>query len=199
MKTTMKTALVLALAFAAGPGFATTYEIDAAHSEVGFKVRHMMAGKTAGRFTKFSGTIEYDAKDPSKWSTKAAIETASFDTANEKRDGHVKSADFFDVAKYPAMEFVSTGVKGWKGGKGKLMGKLTMHGVTKDVVLDLEASPEADAMGGDRTGFTARTKIDRREFGVIWNKALDKGGIAVGNDVEITLEIEAVIKKAEGK
>lgn len=195
MKTMTTTLLSLALAFAAAPASALTYEIDTAHSEVGFKVRHMMAGKTSGRFTKFTGTIEYDAKDPSKWSTKAVIEAASIDTANEKRDGHLKSEDFFDVAKHPTMEFVSTGVKGWKGGKGKLLGKLTLHGVTKDIVLDLESNPEADAMGGERTGFTARTKIDRREFGVVWNKTLDKGGLAVGNDVEITLEIEAVVKK----
>ena len=195
MKTMTAAVLGLALALAAGPAVALTYEIDTVHSEVGFKVRHMMAGKTSGRFTKFSGTIEYDAKDPSKWSTKAVIDASSVDTANEKRDGHLKGEDFFDVVKFPTLEFVSTGVKGWKNGKGKLMGKLTMHGVSKDVVLDLESNPEADAMGGERTGFSARTKIDRREFGVVWNKTLDKGGIAVGNDVEISLEIEAVVKK----
>ncbi|MBI3298408.1 MAG: YceI family protein [Elusimicrobia bacterium] len=188
----MRVLLTAVLSLAAGPLFAATYEIDAVHSEVGFKVRHLMAGKTSGRFTKFSGTIEYDAKEPAKWATKAVIDANSIDTSNEKRDGHLKSPDFFDTAKFPTLEFVSTGVKDWKAGKGKLLGKLTMHGVTKDVAMDLET--ESDA-AGDHVGFTARTKIDRREFGVVWNKVLDKGGVAVGNDVEVTLEIEAGIKK----
>lgn len=194
-----KRATWIAAAFLAlsGPWIcsAATYEIDPVHSEVGFKIRHMMVGKTAGKFTRFSGSFEYDGKNPKKWSARASIEAASIDTANSKRDDHLRSEDFFDVAKHPSLEFVSTDVKGGKGGKAKLMGKLTLHGVTKDVALDLELNGEGqDAQGKDRIGFTAKTKIDRRDFGITWNKTLDKGGFAVGNDVDITLEIEAVKK-----
>lgn len=179
---------VLALAAFAVQASAATYEIDAVHSEVGFKIRHMMLGRTAGKFTKFSGTVEYDGKDPKTWSTKAVIEAKSIDTANEKRDGHLRAPDFFDVEKYPTIEFVSTKVTGWKDGKGKLHGKFTMHGVTKDVVLDLELVGETEA----GVGFSAKTKIDRRDYGIVWNKTLDKGGLALGTDVDITLEIEAL-------
>ncbi|MBI5596202.1 MAG: YceI family protein [Elusimicrobia bacterium] len=182
--------LSAALALAAFPALAATYEIDAVHSEVSFKVRHMMMGKTSGRFGKFSGTVEFDAKNPKTWATKAVIEAASIDTDNEKRDGHLKAADFFDVEKFPTLEFASTKVTGWKNGKGKLEGNLTMHGVTKPVVLDLELNGETDK----GVGFSAKGKIDRREFGIVWNKALDHGGVAVGNDVDITLDIEALKK-----
>ncbi|HVE13450.1 MAG TPA: YceI family protein [Elusimicrobiota bacterium] len=184
-------AAFLSVFLAAASARATTYEIDAVHSQVGFKVRHMMAGKTPGRFERFSGTVEYDAKNPKSWSTQASIDAASINTGNEKRDGHLRSPDFFDTAKFPTLSFVSTGVRDWKDGKGKLLGKLTMHGVTKDVVMDLESGGES----GDRAGFSATTKIDRRDYGIVWNKALDKGGVVVGNDVEISLEIEAVRKK----
>lgn len=179
---------VLALAAFAGSVSAATYEIDAVHSEVGFRIRHMMLGRTAGRFNTFSGTVEYDAKNPKAWSTKAVIEAKSIDTANEKRDGHLRSADFFDVEKYPTIEFVSTKVTDWKDGKGKLHGKFTMRGVTKDVVLDLELVGETE----NGVGFSARTKIDRRDYGIVYNKVLDKGGLALGNDVDISLEIEAL-------
>lgn len=187
----MKTAVMTAvLALAAFPVLAATYEIDVVHSEVSFKVRHMMMGKTSGRFGKFSGTVEYDGKNPKAWSTKAVIEAASIDTDNEKRDGHLKAADFFDVEKFPTLEFVSTKVTGWKDGKGKLEGNLTMHGVTKPVVLDLELNGETDK----GVGFSAKGTVDRRDFGIVWNKVIDKGGLAVGNDVAITLDIEALKK-----
>ena len=176
------------LALCALTAQAATYEIDAVHSEVGFKIRHMMLGKTSGKFNTFSGTVEYDGKDAKKWATKAVIDVNSINTANEKRDGHLKSPDFFDAAKYPTIEFVSTKVLGWKEGKGKLHGKFTMHGVTKDVALDLELNGET-AKG---VGFTARGKLDRRDFGIVYNKALETGGVALGTDVEIVLEIEAL-------
>lgn len=190
MKNTTMWLATAALALSAIAAQAATYEIDAVHSEVGFKIRHMMMGKTAGKFTGFTGTVEYDGKDMKKWSTKAVIDANTINTANEKRDGHLKSPDFFDVAKYPTIEFVSTKVAGWKDGKGKLQGKFTMHGVTKDVTLDLELNGETEK----GVGFTARTKLDRREFGIIWNKTLDKGGFALGTDVDVTIEIEALKK-----
>lgn len=188
MKNTTTWLATATLALCAMAAQAATYEIDAVHSEVGFKIRHMMLGRTAGKFTAFTGTVEFDGKNPKAWSTKAVIDANSIDTANEKRDGHLKSPDFFDVAKYPTIEFVSTKVVGWKDGKGKLHGKFTMHGVTKDIVLDFEQIGETE-MG---VGFTARTKIDRRDYGIVWNKMLDKGGVALGTDVDITLEIEAL-------
>ena len=188
MKKTTTWLATATLALCALAAQAATYEIDAVHSEVGFKIRHMMLGKTAGKFKTFSGTVEYDGKDAKKWATKAVIDVNSLDTANEKRDGHLKSPDFFDAAKYPTIEFASTKVTGWKEGKGKLHGKFTMHGVTKDIALDLELNGETE----QGVGFTARGKIDRRDYGIVYNKVLDKGGVALGTDVEITLEIEAL-------
>lgn len=188
MKKTTTWLATTTLALCALAAQAATYEIDVVHSEVGFKIRHMMLGKSAGKFKTFSGTVEYDGKDPKKWATKAVIDVNSIDTANEKRDGHLKSPDFFDAAKYPTIEFASTKVTGWKEGKGKLHGKFTMHGVTKDIALALELNGETE----QGVGFTARGKIDRRDYGIVYNKVLDKGGVALGTDVEITLEIEAL-------
>ena len=180
--------LAAALALCGTAASAAPYEIDPVHSEVGFKIRHMMLGKTSGKFTGFTGTVEYDAKKPQTWATHAVIDANTITTMNEKRDGHLKSPDFFDVAKYPAIEFTSTKVAAWKDGKGKLQGKFTMHGVTKDIVLELEQNGETEK----GVGFTAKTRLDRRDFGIVWNKMLDKGGVALGTDVEITLEIEAL-------
>lgn len=188
-------ALLVAVLLGSVAAEAGTYEIDAVHSEVGFKIRHMMVAKSSGRFGKFSGSFDYDGKDHKKWATKAVIDAASIDTNNAKRDDHLRAPDFFDVAKYPTIEFVSSKVSGWKNGSGKLHGKLTMHGVTKDVVLDLESVGEIRDEKGSRAGFTARGKIDRRDFGIVWNKTLDKGGLSLGNDVELTLEIEGIATK----
>lgn len=188
--------LAAALAVLAAPGRAATFEIDPVHSEVGFKVRHMMVSRVPGKFKKFAGTFEFDGKRPEAWKADATIETASIDTENERRDGHLRSPDFFDAEKFPALTFVSTAVREWKDGSGKLAGKLTMRGVTKEVVLDLVLNGElSDPDRGDRAGFTATTKVDRRDFGIVWNKTLDKGGLTVGNEVDVTLEIEGVRRK----
>lgn len=193
----MRAGLLAAAFFVlAGPAAAATYDIDPAHSSVGFRVRHLMVSRVNGKFDKFSGTFDYDPKDPRKWAAKASIEAASVNTNNDKRDAHLKSADFFDAEKFPALEFVSTGVRGWRGSKGKLAGKLTMHGVTKDVVLDLEANGTAkDPWGGERAGFSASVKLNRQDYGVSWNKALEAGGVMVSDEVEVTLEVEGVKKK----
>ena len=197
MKNFKTAALTGALALAGLPALAATYDIDPAHSTIGFKIRHMMVSKVAGTFGKYTGTFDYDPKDPKAWAAKAAIETASVDTRNEKRDGHLKSPDFFDVEKFPSMEFVSTGIKGWKGGKGKLMGKLTLHGVTKDVALDLELVGAAkDPGGNERAGFTATTTINRKDYGVSWNKAMEAGGVMLSEEVWISIEVEGVKKKS---
>ena len=173
---------------------ADAYEIDASHSQVGFRIKHLV-GKVPGRFTKFAGTVEYTPGKPETWKVVATIDPASINTDNEKRDGHLKSADFFDVAKHPEMSFKSTKVAGVKGDGAKLHGELTMHGVTKPVVLDLElGGTTKDPWGNTRAGFTATGTINRKDFGIVWNKTLDTGGLMLGEEVLISLDIEAVLK-----
>lgn len=170
---------------------AAVYEIDASHSTVGFKIRHVVT-KTSGRFTKFSGTIHYEPGKPSAWKVTADIDPASINTDNEKRDGHLRSPDFFDTAKHPKMSFKSVKVTDAKGDSAKLHGELTMHGVTKPVVLDLEFTGAGkDPWGNEKAGFSARGKLNRKDFGIVWNKAVDNGGFILGDEVEINLEIEA--------
>lgn len=176
---------------------AETYEIDAAHSEVGFKVKHLV-GRVPGRFKTFSGTIDYTPGKPETWKVDAKIDPASIDTSNEKRDGHLKSPDFFDTAKYPEMTFKSTKVTA-----DKLTGDLTMHGVTKSVTLDLEVGGVTkDPWGNTKAGFSARGKLNRKDWGIIWNKTLDTGSLMLGEDIDISLEVEAAAaapKPAEKK
>jgi len=175
------------------PAHAEVYDIDPVHSSVEFKIRHMVVSKTSGKFNDFSGTIHYDKNNPKAWGAEAVIQTASIDTSNAKRDGHLRGSDFFDVEKYPTIKFKSGKVGKIKDGKGKLHGELTMLGVTKPVVLDLEIH---GAMNGI-AGFSATTTVDRTDFGISWNKVLDAGGLAIGKEVEITLEIEAHEKKSK--
>jgi polyisoprenoid-binding protein YceI len=175
---------------------AASWDIDGGHSNVGFSVRHLMVSNVRGTFKTVSGTVELDETDPSKAKVVATIDTKSVDTGDVKRDEHLRSPDFFDSAKNPQMTFTSKSVK--RAGKGwKVTGDLTIRGVTKEVVLDVSAlAPSVkDPWGGVRTGFTATTTIDRKDYGMEWNKALDNGGIALGNEVKITLEIE-LSKKA---
>lgn len=182
----MRTLLAALLAVSAVPASAATYSIDPVHSLVGFRIRHLVS-KTSGRFTKYSGTINYTEGKPETWSVDAKIDPASINTDNEKRDGHLRSADFFDVEKCPDMAFKSTKVAKGEDGRWMLHGDLTMHCVTKPVVLDLEVG----GVAGPKAGFSARTKINRKDFGIVWNRALDKGGAMLGDDVEISLDIEA--------
>ncbi len=168
-----------------------TWQIDPVHSAVEFSVRHMMVSKVKGRFTRFGGTITV-AEDPLRSSVEASIETASVDTHDENRDNHLRSPDFFDVERYPTMTFRSTEVR--PAGEGYLVvGDLTLHGVTKQVELNLELNGTGpDAYGGLRTGFTATTELNRKDFGLTWNAAIEGGGVVVGDKVKVTLEIEAV-------
>jgi polyisoprenoid-binding protein YceI len=183
----MRTLLAAAvLASSALPAAAATYSIDTVHSLIGFRIRHLVA-KTSGRFTKYSGTINYTEGKPETWSVEAKIDPASINTDNEKRDGHLRSADFFDVEKCPDMGFKSTKVAKGKDDRWMLHGDLTMHCVTKPVVLDLEVG----GVAGPKAGFSARTKINRKDFGIVWNKVLDKGSAMLGEDVEVSLDIEA--------
>lgn len=175
---------------------ASTWNIDPDHSNIGFKVKHMMVSNVKGSFEKHTGVIEIDDKDITKSKVQVSIDTASINTNIQKRDDHLRSVDFFDVAKYPTMTFVSKKVA--KAGKDKLKvtGDLTLHGVTKQVVLDVEGPTQEskDPWGNIRKGITATTKINRKDFGLVWNAALETGGVAVGEEVTITLEIEAIRK-----
>lgn len=170
-----------------------TWGIDIVHSSIGFTVRHLVVSKVRGRFTRWTGTIRMDEKDLKRTQVDIAIEPASVDTGVEQRDNHLKSPDFFDVEKYPTMTFKGTRVEQAKDGSLKLVGDLTMHGVTRPVTLDVEyAGSQKDPWGGIRTGFSARTTLNRKDFGLTWNQLLEAGGVAVGEKVEIDIEVEAV-------
>jgi polyisoprenoid-binding protein YceI len=147
-----------------------------------------------GRFDRFDGTIEFDPKDPKATVVRGTIESASIDTNHEKRDKHLRSADFFDVEKYPTLTFESTGVTHVNGKNGKLAGSLTIHGVTKPVVLDVTFLGRGkDPWGNVRAGFTATLNIDRKDFGLNWNKVLETGGVLVGDEVAIRIDAEGII------
>jgi polyisoprenoid-binding protein YceI len=192
-------ALAAVLVVAAPALRAEVYEIDPAHSSLGFRVKHLI-GKVPGRFTKFAGTVSYEPGKPEGWKTEAKIDAASINTDNEKRDGHLKSPDFFDVAKCPEITFKSTKITDVKGETAKLLGDLTMHCVTKPVVLALEiGGTTKDPWGNARASWSATGTINRKDFGIVWNKALDSGGLMLGEDVAITLDIEAGVKPPEEK
>lgn len=186
---------VLALTVLAVGAKAETYDIDPTHSSVEFRVRHLI-GKVQGKFMKFNGSFDYDAKNPKAWSAQAEIDPASIDTGVDKRDAHLRGADFFDVEKHPTMTFKSVKVSGKKGEPTKMTGDLTMHGVTLPVELDLTFNGVAkDPWGNTRAGFTARGTLSRKAFGLTWNKTLETGGVMVGDEIAITLEVEGIAKK----
>jgi polyisoprenoid-binding protein YceI len=177
--------------------FGQTYQIDTAHSGAAFSVRHMMVTNVSGRFSNLKGSVVIDDKTPANSKVEAVIDVSTVNTNEPKRDGHLKSPDFFDVAKFPTMTFTSTKV--YKSGDvTKVEGNLTLHGVTKPVTLNLsEVSAEVKhPMGGLVRGATATTKIKRSDFGLTWNRALEAGGVTVGDEVSITLEIELSRKPA---
>lgn len=175
-------------------GQASAWKIDPDHSNVGFKVRHMMVSNVKGVFHKFSGTVKLDEKDITNSSVSATIDTASIDTGVGMRDKDLRSDHFLDVAKYPAMTFVSTSVAK-SGAEGlKVTGNLTLHGVTRQVVLDVEGPSQEvrDPKGTLRRGASASTRIDRKDFGLTWNKVMEAGGVLVGDEVVISIEVEMV-------
>ena len=176
---------------------ASTWNIDTVHSAIHFSVRHMVVAKTRGRFSKWSGQIQFDPKNPAAASVEVTIDPASIDTADTQRDTHLRSADFFDVEKFPQATFKSTKVEDKGGDTYRITGDLTLHGVTKPVSFDATFEGAGkDPWGGERAGFSASTSIDRRQFGLEWNKALETGGVLVGEKVELTLEVEAVKQAA---
>ena len=192
----MRRLTLVLLAALAAPAFAqSSWEIDPAHSNVQFGVRHMMISTVHGKFTKFTATATGDEKDAAHAGVQASIDVASIDTGDEKRDAHLKTADFFDAEKFPTITFKSTKVEAAGDRRFKLHGDLTMHGVTKPVVLDVEATPEVKGMRGEtRAGARATTKVNRKDFGISWSKSMDGGGVVVGDEVEVTIDVEAVKK-----
>ncbi|HYR19189.1 MAG TPA: YceI family protein [Myxococcales bacterium] len=186
----MKTALAVLL-FAA-PTLAVELQIDPAHSTATFAIKHMMVSTVHGNFGKVTGTVNQDPKDPTKSSANIQIDPASLDTRVEKRDAHLKSADFFDVQKCPEMSFKSTKIEKAAEKKYKVTGDLTMHCTTKPVTLDVEGlnGPVKGAQGANLYAATATGKLSRKDFGLTWNKALEAGGVAVGDEVQLTVDLE---------
>jgi polyisoprenoid-binding protein YceI len=187
-----------ALVLAATPVLASEWTIDADHSKVGFSVPHMMVSETEGTFDKYEGTIIIDDKDITKSKIDVSFDIASVNTRSKKRDEHLASPEFFDAAKHPKMTFKSTKIEKEKSGQLKVTGNLTIKGVTKPVVLlvDGPTAEKKDPWGGTHIGFKGTTQINREDFGLTWNKALEGGGVLVGKEVKIDLVIELLKKEA---
>jgi polyisoprenoid-binding protein YceI len=170
-----------------------TWNLDSAHSHAGFSVRHLMISNVRGEFRQLSGTLQYDAANVENSAVSVTIQAASIDTREANRDAHLKSADFFETEKYPELTFNSTAWQHKNDDELLIKGNLTIHGVTREVVLTAERTPEMkDPWGGTRVGFTGKAKINRKDFGLHYNAALEAGGVVVGEEVTISLEAEFV-------
>ena len=188
-------ALVATPLFAQAPASTEAWGVDKAHSEVRFKVRHLMSNVTAG-FNDFDAAINIDRANPASSSVEFTIQAASIDTGNENRDNHLRSPDFFDVAKFPTIAFKSTAVKAKSKTSFDVTGNLTMHGVTKQVTLPVTfLGFGKDPRGNEKGGFEIETTIDRKDYGIVWNRAIDEGGVLLGDDVKVAINLE-VGKKA---
>jgi polyisoprenoid-binding protein YceI len=181
---------------APAPATVSVYDIDTSHSSVTFKVRHMMVANVRGELGQVSGRVTLDEADPTRSSVAATIDAATINTRDAKRDEHLRSGDFLDVAGHPLITFQSTRVQAGKGGALFVTGDLTIRGTTREVTLDVETpSPEVrDPWGNTKRGIAARARINRKDFGVSWNVALEAGGILVGDEIAINLEIELLRK-----
>ncbi|MEX2110421.1 MAG: YceI family protein [Gemmatimonadaceae bacterium] len=170
----------------------TAWKLDPAHTLVEFSAKHMMITTVKGRIVDVEGSIYTDEKDPKNSSVEVTLKGATLDTRNDQRDQHLRSGDFLNVEKFPEIRFRSTSIEGNKD-EFKLTGDLTIRDVTREVTLDVEYHGQnRDPWGGERVGFSASGKIDRREFGLLWNQALETGGVLVGNDIKINIEAQAV-------
>lgn len=191
-----KLSLTAAAAFlAASPVLADTWIVDKTHSETSFQIRHLM-GKVRGHFNDYAGTISADPAKPESASVEFTVKAASIDTADANRDKDLRSANFFDVDKFPEISFKSTKVKPAGKDKYDVTGSLTIHGVTKEVTLPVAfLGSGKDPWGNEKAGFSIDTTINRKDFGMVWNKALDQGGMLLGDDVAISINLEAAKKK----
>jgi len=178
------------------PAAASTWEIDPNHTESSFVVKHLMVSNVRGQFGKTTGTVVQDDKDITKSKVDITIDATTVDTRVDKRDAHLKSPDFFDVQKFPTITFKSTKMTKGEGNTLKVEGDLTIHGVTKPVVTNVEYTPDTLAGGKTVKGFTATTKINRKDFGLNWNRTIEAGGVMVGEEVAITVEGELHRKDA---
>ncbi len=191
-------AMGVSFAAASAAGQALTWQMDPNHSAAQFTVRHMMISNVSGQFNKMSGTVQYDPSDLSKTAIDVTIDAASVDTRAEGRDKDLRSANFFDVEKYPTLTFKSKRAEAAGAGKIKLTGDLTIHGVTKEVVFDVDGPTPSfkDPRGNLHMGAQARTKINRKEFGLMWNRTIENVGAVVSDDVSITIDVELVHQAA---
>ena len=175
--------------------FGADFELDKSHSAVGFSVKHLMVSNVKGKFNNFDGNFSFDPKSKKISSLAGSAEAASIDTDNQKRDDHLKSPDFFEASKFPKLTFEMTKFTPLKGEKAKIAGNLTIKGVTKPVVFDAEISKIVqDPWGGSRMGISMSSKINRKDFGLNWNKALETGGFVVGDEVKMNIELEGIAK-----
>jgi polyisoprenoid-binding protein YceI len=202
VRVAFKTTLI-ATALAVLPGLALadseTFVLDGAHSQVGFKVRHFVS-KVNGRFSEYEGTVNLDRAKPEASSVDVTIKTASINTDNTQRDGHLRGPDFFDTAKYPTITFKSTKVVSKGNNAYDVTGNFTMHGVTKEITVPVSfLGFIKDGRGGEKAGFEATTTINRKDFGIIWNQNLDAGGAVLGDEVTVDLNLEANKKVAAAK
>jgi polyisoprenoid-binding protein YceI len=190
------TCLLLSVPFGANC-FAAEWTVDPNHSQAAFAVKHMMVSTVHGSFNGLKGTVNYDPAHPDAGKVDITIDATTVDTRNDMRDKDLKSDHFFDVAKFPSISFVSTKVEPAGKGKLKLVGDMTLHGVTKEVTWLVEGPADAvkDGKGNLHSGATATTAIKRKDFGLTWNKSLDGGGVMVGDDIDLTVEVELVEKK----
>lgn len=173
-----------------------SWKIDPAHSEVNFTVRHMMISNVRGRFEDFTGTVEFDQENPALSSVDVQIEAASINTREEKRDNHLRSADFFDVENHPYLNFKSKRIELLDDTQGRITGDLTIRGVTREVVLETEFNGMSQSPWGfNSAGFSASTNINRKDWGLTWNMALETGGVLVSDDIKIAIELEIIEEK----
>ncbi|HXT24516.1 MAG TPA: YceI family protein [Candidatus Eisenbacteria bacterium] len=197
-KPVLSAALAGVLAFPASSA-TTTWQIDPAHTAAGFAVKHLMISTVRGQFKGIAGAVTWDDQDVSKSSIEVTIDANTVDTSEPNRDKDLKSEKFFDVAKYPTITFKSKKIENVSAGKLKVTGDLTIHGVTREVVLDVEgpSNPVKDPWGNTRVAASATTKVNRQDYGVKWNANIDGGGVVVGDDVNITIDLEMTKKVAK--
>ena len=170
-----------------------SWQIDSSHSHITFTARHMMISKVRGSFESFSGSVNFDEANPTNTTVNIEVDLATVNTRDEQRDGHLKSPDFFDVEKYPTMKFVSTRVEQINENNGRLYGQLTIKDVTKEIVLDVEYAGTAKSpWGTESAGFSASGNLNRKDWGLNWNQALETGGVLVGDKINIEIELELV-------
>ena len=181
------------------PSGVTTWSIDASHTEVGFAVRHLMISTVRGRFAGVAGSVSLDDGNPRNARLDVTIDVNSIDTRQEQRDAHLRSSDFFDVARFPTMRFVGSKIEGDITGDFTVGGELTIRGVTRPITLEATSEGRGpDPWGSERAGFSAKGKVNRSEFGLTWNQVLEAGGVTVGDEIKISIDVELVRQKESG-